>query len=89
MNKQDKKDIEVLIKRLRKESDKEIKHYVGGLMEQYNWNLEAINENLKDVPEIKRMVNVMFEHMGLQEMDIALLKETAHRTKKRFQKLGV
>ena len=72
MNKQDKKDIEVLIKRLRKESDKEIKHYIGGLMEQYNWNLEAINENLKDVPEIKRMVNIMFEHMGLQEMDIAL-----------------
>ena len=78
-----------LIEKLKKESEKEMKHYIGGLMEQYKWNMDAIKENLQDILEIKRMVAIMFEHMGLQEMDIALLKETAQRTKKKFQKLGV
>lgn len=78
-----------LISKLGKKSKKEIEHYIGGLMEQYKWDLAAILENTKGTPAMYEKVEILFENMGSQEVDIAILKEAVLSHKKKFQQLGV
>lgn len=78
-----------LIERLKKESDKEMKHYIGGLMEQYKWDMAAILENTKGQQAANEKIDIMFENMGKQEVDIAILKETVLSHKQKFNQLGI
>jgi len=72
-------------------SSEEMQRYIGALMEQYKWDMDAIRENLhailKDVPEMKRMITIMFENMGKQEGDIEMLKEAYQNHEERLQKV--
>lgn len=78
-----------LVKKLQKESKKEMEHYIGALMEQYKWDLAAILENTKGTPAMYEKVEILFENMGKQEIDIAILKEAVLKHKKKFERLGV
>ena len=66
-----------------------MEHYIGGLMEQYKWDLAAILENTKGTPAMYEKVEMIFENMGQQQVDIAILKEAVLSHKKKFQRLGV
>lgn len=78
---------DALIKKLSEESKEEIKHYMGALSESHQHTIDAIKEDTKDVPEIKRMVTMMFENMGKQEIDIEVLKESVRDHERRLQKV--
>ena len=87
MTKEDKEEINALIKSLKEESDKEIKHYIGALTESHQHTIDAITEQTKDIPEIKRTVDMIFENMGKQEVDIEVLKESVRDHERRLQKI--
>lgn len=87
MTKKDKEEINALIKSLKEESDKEIKHYIGALTESHQHTIDAIAEQTRDIPEIKRTVDMIFENMGKQEVDIEVLKESARDHERRLQKV--
>jgi hypothetical protein len=87
LQKESRLETDELVAKLQKDSDEEIKHYIGGLMEQYNWNLEAILENTRDLPRMREKIDMLFENMGLQEVDITILKEAVRDHAKRLEKI--
>ena len=62
-----------------KESEERTQRYIGALKEDHQWTLDAIHENTKDIPEMKQKIDIMFEQIANQEVDITMLKEAAHR----------
>lgn len=78
---------DTLVKKLKEESVKEMKHYIGGLQEDYNWKVEAILENTKGQQVANEKVDIMFDNMGKQEVDIEVLKESARDHERRLQKI--
>ncbi|OGY31609.1 MAG: hypothetical protein A3C02_02480 [Candidatus Andersenbacteria bacterium RIFCSPHIGHO2_02_FULL_45_11] len=62
-----------------KESEERTQRYIGAFKEDHTWTLKAIEENTKDIPEMKEKIDIMFENMATQEVDITMLKEAAHR----------
>ena len=89
LKKESRIETDALIRKLNKKSKKEMEHYIGGLMEQYKWDLAAILENTKGTPAMYEKVEMIFENMGQQQVDIAILKEAVLSHKKKFQRLGV
>ncbi len=64
-----------------KESEERTQRYIGALKEDHQWTLDAIKENTQDIPEMKQKIDIMFEQIANQEVDITILKEAAHRRK--------
>lgn len=85
--KESKDSTDALVERLNEKTKQEIEHYIGALSESHQHTLDAIKEQTDDIPEIKRMVGIMFENMGKQEVEIVVLKESARDHERRLQKI--
>lgn len=91
MTEEEKQYFEKLVTDLQTKSSEETQRYIGALMEQYNWDMDAIKENLqsilKDIPEMKRMLEILVETTGKHEVDIEILKEAYQNHEERLQKV--
>ncbi len=75
------------IKKILGESKEETNRYIGALSEGHQHTLDAILENTEGQQEANEKIDMMFEHMGKQEVDIAVLKESARDHERRLQKI--
>ena len=91
MTEEEKQHFEKLVTDLQTKSSEETQRYIGALMEQYKWDMDAIKENLqlilKDIPEMKRMLEILVETTGQHEVDIEMLKEAYQNHEERLQKV--
>lgn len=87
----DEKDLKRLLteqaERIAADAEARTKRYVGALQEDFNHKLEAIQEAVQTVPEIKRTVDLTFEKVGEITVDLEVLKEVVKDHEKRLQKL--
>ena len=65
----------------------EFKREVGAFKEDIDHKLDAVLEFVKDVPEIKKKQDIMFDQMGAMAEDVAIIKEAVKDHEVRLQKL--
>lgn len=87
LQEESRKSTDALVEKLNKKSEQKMEHYIGALTESHQHTLDAITEQTRDIPEIKRMVGIMFENMGKQEVEIAVIKESVRDHERRLHKV--
>lgn len=68
------KKMDERFERWSQESDERMQRYVGALKEDFNNKLQTVLEYVKDVPEIKRVLDLTFEEVGRLRVDMESVK---------------
>ncbi len=81
-----KKVAKTLTKRIDDQAE-ESRRYLGGLKEDWNSTFQTIIEMLRGVSKRNEKIDIMFDHMGQQEMDITITKDAVRNHEVRIKKL--
>lgn len=83
-----KKVVRALTKRIDDQAE-ESRRYMGALKESWDSKFEAVIEMLRSISERNEKIDIMFEHMGKQEVDISITKEAARNHEQRIKNLEI